>query len=138
MSPNRRACSQASWQAIFFSLVRPSSVSLFLCFSRWRPRSMYLRVSVKKRPLCRSVKIKSTYGTKKSKYIFDFLSSCLPEPPYKLKDCRSVGDKALYDSCSYIKFSLCSHKKKQGNLYNNKATYHTSLVIVFFSRHPFI
>lgn len=68
--------------------------------------------------------------------MFDFLSSCLSEPPYKLKDCRSVWDKALYDSCSYIKFSLCSHKKKQGNLYNNKATYHTSLVIVFFFQAP--
>lgn len=68
---------------------------------------------------------------KKSKYMFDFLSSCLFEPPYKLKDCRSVWDKALYDSCSYIKFSLCSPKKN-----NNKATYHTSLVIVFFFQAP--
>ena len=33
--------------------LRPSPLSLFLSFSRWRPRSMYLRVSVKKRLLCR-------------------------------------------------------------------------------------
>jgi len=30
-------------------LLTPSSLSPFLFFSRWRPRSMYLRVSVKKR-----------------------------------------------------------------------------------------
>ena len=31
----------------------PLPLSLFRCFSRWRPRSMYLRVFVKKRLLCR-------------------------------------------------------------------------------------
>ena len=34
----------------FSSPSRPSSLSpFFFCLSRWRPRSMYLRVSVKKR-----------------------------------------------------------------------------------------
>ena len=33
----------------------PLPLSLFRCFSRWRPRSMYLRVFVKKRLLCRLV-----------------------------------------------------------------------------------
>ena len=37
------------------SLSPPLLLSLFRCFSRWRPRSMYLRIFVKKRLLCRLI-----------------------------------------------------------------------------------
>lgn len=42
----------------------------------------------------------------------------------------------LFMTLVLISNSPFVHTKKQGNLYNNKATYHMSLVIVFFFQTP--
>ena len=52
-TPSERKQNKSIKGKWFFSPPRPSSLSLFLGFSKWQPRSMYLLVSVNKRLLCR-------------------------------------------------------------------------------------